>query len=391
MLMPNIPKYPKFSVSEYARRYSSVRRMMADRTLDVLVIYGNSSNSLHGQANVHYLSNFLGRHDAYVLFPTDGEAKLLVEVYNHIPTAREMSVIKDTGWAGTDSSMALTKELIEGGYARGKVGLVGRIPYQVHSRLVKELPNAAFTDVTRSFSELRLVKSEEELEWVRKGAAFTDHAMEALERDVHPGMREFELARVIEDAYLNDGGQYHFFYIGSTPMSNPSVCVPSQHLSNRVLEKGDAIITEVSVSWWGYSGQIHRPIAVSSPPNDDYGRLYDVALQAYERLAKAIRDGASEAEVLDAADIIDDSGFSIYDGLIHGFGVDLQPPDLRTKKTSHHPPGGFVFRKNMTVVIQPNVISKDERMGIQLGNLMLVTENGTVPLQKYPLKFVVSS
>jgi Xaa-Pro dipeptidase len=389
--MSNLREYPRFSVGEYARRYSSARRMMADRNLDVLVIYGNSSNSLHGQANVHYLSNLLGRHDAYLIFPAESEAKLLVEVYNHIPTARAMSVIKDTGWAGTDSSLTLAKELIGGGYEGAKVGLVGRIPYQVHSRLVKELPNAAFTDVTRSFSELRSVKSEEELEWVRKGAAFTDHAMEALEREVHAGMREFELARVIEGAYMNDGGQYHFFYIGSTPMGNPSVCVPSQHLSNRLLEKGDAIITEVSVSWWGYSGQIHRPIAVSSQPNDDYRRLYDVALQAYERLAKVIRDGATEAEVLDAADIIDDSGFSIYDGLIHGFGVDLQPPDLRTKKTSHHPPGGFVFRRNMTVVIQPNVISKDERMGIQLGNLMLVTENGTIPLQKYPVKFVVSS
>jgi len=389
--MSTLREYPRFSESEYGRRYAAIRRMMTERSLDLLVIYGNSSNSLHGHANVHYVSNLLARHDAYVIFPAQGEPALLVEGYNHLPNAKEISVIKETEWAGPDPSQSVSKQIITKGYEKGQIGVVGRIPYQVYQHLMKELPNARFTDATSAFGDLRLVKSEEELEWIKIGAAFTDRAMEALERHVRPGMREYELARIINDAYLGDGGQYHFHYLASTPMSESTVCVPAQHLSSRVIERGDVIITEVSASWWGYSGQIHRPLAVGVEPTHDYQELYEIARETYSAISNAIRAGADESAVLDAADIIDKSGFTIYDTLVHGFGVDLQPPDIRTRKTSHHPLHEFVFRENMTFVIQPNVITKDERKGIQLGNLMLVTQNGSIPLQKYPIKFVLCS
>ncbi len=381
-------EYPKFSQKEYANRYASVRQMMSKKNLDLLIIHGTSSNSLHGQANVHYVSNLLARHDAFVVFPLDGEPSLFVEVYNHLPNARDISIIKDTQWAGVDSAGTVGKKVLEKGYEKSRIGLVGKIPYQVHQRLAKELPNATFSDVTGSYTELRLVKSEEELDWIRKAASFTDRAMEALEHQIRPGMREEETACIVSDAYLGGGGQTHFYYAASTSMKSADICVPAQHLSNRKIGRGDVIITEVSVSFWGYSGQIHRPISVGGSPTNDYQKLYDIANNAYDALSKVIRPGANESDVLDAADIIDESGFTIYDTLVHGFGVDVQPPDIRTRKTSHAPPTDFVFKKNMTVVIQPNVVTKDEKRGIQLGNLTQVAENGAVPIQKYPIKFI---
>lgn len=380
-------EYPTFTQKEYANRYAAVRQMMSKKNLDLLIIHGNSSNSLHGQANVHYVSNLLARHDAYVIFPLDGEPSLFVEVYNHLPNAKDISIIRDTQWAGTDSASTVGRKVLEE-VEKSHIGLVGKIPYQVYQRLTKQLPQAAFSDVTGSYTELRLVKSDEELDWIRKAASFTDWAMEALEHQIRPGMREDEIARIVSDAYLGVGGQTHFYYAASTSMKSPDVCVPAQHISNRKIVRGDVIITEISVSFWGYSGQIHRPLSVGGSPSDDYQKLYNIATNAYDALSRAIRPGANESDVLDAADIIDETGFTIYDTLIHGFGVDVQPPDIRTKKTSHATPTDFVFKKNMTVVIQPNVITKDEKRGIQLGNLTQVTENGAVPIQRYPIKFI---
>ncbi len=384
----NMREYPRFSQKEYADRYAAVKQMMSGKELDLLVIHGSSSNSLHGQANVHYVSNLLARHDAYVLFPLDGEPSVYVEVYNHLPNARDMSIIKDTNWAGLDSARTVAKSVAEKVCEKGRVGLVGKVPYQVQQRLIKEFPRAEFQDVTGSYVELRLVKSDEELGWIRRGAAFTDKAMVELERRIRPGLREHEIARIISDAYLGEGGQTHFYYATSTSMRSAEVCVPAQHLSDRLIERGDVIITEISVSYWGYSGQIHRPLSVWTAPTSDYQQLYDVANNAYEAISKVIKPGAGESDVLEAADLIDESGFTIYDTLVHGFGVDVQPPDIRTKKTSHSPPTGFTFKENMTVVVQPNVIMKDERRGIQLGNLMQVTRDGAIPIQKYPVKFV---
>lgn len=381
-------EYPKFSQAEYGNRYAAVRQMMDKKGLDLLVIHGTSANSLHGQANVHYVSNLLARHDAYVVFPLDGEPSLFVEVYNHIPNARGISIIEDTQWAGVDSGRTVGKKISEKGYDNARIGLVGKIPYQVHQRLSKELPSAAFSEVTGAYSELRLVKSEEELDWIRKAASFTDKAMGALEDQVRPGMREYEIARIVSDAYLGDGGQTHFYYAASTSMRSGGVCLPAQHLSSRTIERGDVLITEVSVSFWGYSGQIHRPLSVGASPTSEYQKLYDVANDAYNALSRIIKPGATERDVVDAADVIDESGFTIYDTLVHGFGVDVQPPDIRTKKTSHVPPTDFTFKKNMTVVIQPNIITNDEKKGIQLGNLMQVTTTGAETIQKYPIKFI---
>jgi hypothetical protein len=48
----------------------------------------------------------------------------------------------------------------------------------------------------------------------------------------------------------------------------------------------------------------------------------------------------------------------------------------------------FVFRENMTVVIQPNIITEDERMGVQVGELLRVTRDGVESLHTYPMRFV---
>src|SRR6516225_7807127 len=110
--------------------------------------------------------------------------------------------------------------------------------------------------------------------------------------------------------------------------------------------------------------------------------MYEVAAAIYYRIASAIRDGTSIDAVLDAGDYIHAAGFTIYDDLLHGFGGGYLPPILRTRRTSAKPPQPFIFRENMTVVIQPNVITVDERMGLQVGELVRVTRSGIESLHQ---------
>lgn len=42
----------------------------------------------------------------------------------------------------------------------------------------------------------------------------------------------------------------------------------------------------------------------------------------------------------------------------------------------------------MTVVVQPNVVTKNHTAGVQLGNLMLITENGAESLHACPVEFL---
>jgi Xaa-Pro aminopeptidase len=243
-------------------------------------------------------------------------------------------------------------------------------------------------DATLPLQRVRLVKSPEELEWLRRGADLTDRAVEALAREARPGLTEHDLAAIIESAYVPHGGQTHIHYLATTPMRQPTVCVPSQQTTSRVLQRGDVLITEISAHYYGYPGQIQRPFAIGEPPTPEYQRLYEVAVAAYERIAGAVRAGATAEAVLDAAAAIHEAGYTIYDDLVHGFGGGYLPPVLRTRRTSAVPPPPFEFAENMTIVIQPNVITPDEQSGLQVGQLVRVTAAGVEPLHRYPMRFV---
>ena len=378
--------YPRFSPQEYARRRAVVRALMGAEGLSALLICTDSGNSRHNHADLHYLTNLLPRHEAYALVPLEGDITCFITHVNHVPTARLLSVAEDTRFAGEEPAATVAARAQELGLGRARIGLVGRPSYRDYLHWREALPKVTFLDATPAYRGLRVVKNAEELEWQRRGASFCDLAAAALEREVRPGLREFELAHIVESSYRRQGGEPHFAYISSTPMRDSRVSVPSQDLSDRVIQSGDVLNFEISASYGGYSGQILRPIFVGEEPTPPYRRLYEVALEAYRRVAAVLRPGATGQDVLAAGAYIDQQGLSIRDGLLHGFGVDLQPPSLRTPGSQHRPPAPFTFQENMTVVIQPNPVTPDERMGVQIGNLVRITATGIEPLQQFPLR-----
>lgn len=379
--------YPHFSEAEFARRYAVVRAAMQEADLPALLIYGMPSMS----SEVQYLSNYATTREAFLIFPGEAELEpaLFAQMYNHIPTARKFTHFTDVHWGGPDTAETAVEHVKQRGFAEGRIGLVGRIPIGHYWTLKQGLPEATFVDFTARMLQIRLVKSDEELEALRIGAEFCDRAVAALEREARPGISEHELAAIVQNSYLGSGGRSHIHYMATTPMSNPSVCVPAQYQSKRILEKGDVLLTELSAHYFeGYPGQILRPFTIGTPPTPQYQRMYDVAAEAFNRIASVIRTGASTEEVLDAAEYIHSAGYSIYDDLVHSLGGGYLPPILRTRRTSARLAPPFTFKENMTIVIQPNVITEDERMGVQLGELLRVTNKGVESLHRYPMRFI---
>jgi Xaa-Pro dipeptidase len=382
--------YPRFSAAEFDRRHAAARALMSAQGLDALVVYGDSGIARHNHADIHYLSGFLGNRTNYVVLPSRSEPVMFVQSYNHVPNAREASAIR-TEWGGRSSASAIARHLLEAGPAKGTLGYVGDVPVQTYQSWQTELPGWQYKDVTGAFRRLRLVKSAEEIDWLRKGAAMTDGALQALIDQVKPGLREYELGAIVESAALHAGGLPHLCYLSSGSQEGAAACVPRQNLSNRVLERGDVINTEISISHWGYSGQMHRPVFLQAQPTALYQNLWDTALEAYTRCVKVLRPGATSDDVLDSAEIIAERGYTINDGFLHGFGIGLLAPSVGTREAKRGiPKPPFVFEKDMCVVVQPNVVTHDERAGVQLGNLFRITENGAECLHQLPLQYYVT-
>jgi Xaa-Pro aminopeptidase len=375
--------------------------------LDGLLAFGNSGVNRHNMANAFWLTNHLDLHHCYLVAARDPsiEPALYTGLTNHVPNARQVSDVPVIEWGGYDPAATVAGRLRATGLDRGRLGLVGvnatfgmGMPYAHHRYLREALPELELVEVTSAFAAMRAVKSDEEIGWLRRAAAFTDRTIEALRAEVRPGIPEYALLGIVEGAYRSDGGLPHIAFVRSMPMDHPNGCLPAQNPSDRILSEGDVIITEISASYWGYSGQIHRPVFVGRDPTPEWQRMFDTALEAYRAMAAAIRPGATEADVIRAASVIGERGYDVYDDLIHGYGVDIHPPVIDRTCSRFWPwddarpaPAGRTFERNMAVVIQPNPITPDERMGLQLGALTIVTEGGAESLHAVPFEPVVAA
>jgi Xaa-Pro dipeptidase len=75
--------------------------------------------------------------------------------------------------------------------------------------------------------------------------------------------------------------------------------------------------------------------------------------------------------------------FTAIDDLAHGFGGGYLPPVIPAPGRPIPAPD-FVLAAGMTVVVQPNVVTRDGRAGVQTGELLLVTDQGPRRLHAYP-------
>jgi Xaa-Pro aminopeptidase len=375
--------FPRFSDQEYARRTGAVREAMAREGLEAILISG-----ARGSSEVHYLANYLAQSPCWLLFPRVGDATLFIHFFNHQPCARAQSVLHDVRWYGPAPVPSLVKEIETRGLAKAKIGIVSMraIAHAHMTDLIKGLPGAQFIDFGPVFTRIRRVRSAEEIPYLRRSGYLTDLACEALERELRPGMTEQDVLSVIYGAYIKNGGDPGIHFIATTHMDRPDRYVPWQRCTARVLEPGSVVITELTVSFWGYSTQIHRPFAIAREPNALYRKLFDVALDCYENVRRICKPGVSSEQIIAATSVIEENGFTTYDSVFHGEAG--KSPELGTRSAAH-PLERWTLEENMVHVIQPNPITPDLKAGLQLGAAVLVTRDGGEPLHNYPFKFPV--
>ena len=159
-------------------------------------------------------------------------------------------------------------------------------------------------------------------------------------------------------------------------MADPDCCVPRQWPLTRKVANGDVVFTEISAEFWDYSGQILRTFTVGAEPTPLYRDLHAAAEAAYDAILAVLKPGAHAREIFEASAVIEDAGFSIYDDLVHGYGGGYLPPIIGSKSRPAGPIPDLTFETNMCLVVQPNVITMDEKAGVQTGECVRITETG---------------
>ncbi|HEX2128832.1 MAG TPA: M24 family metallopeptidase [Solirubrobacterales bacterium] len=362
--------YPRFSDEEMGARTARLDALLAEHGAEHALLYGANR---FGSA-IAWLTGWPVTREALVVHTPGERDLLLVNFYNHVPNAARMATSAEVDWAGEKPIETALEEVRRRGGADGTIAAIGPFGHRAFGALAAAAGEAI--DLSSEYIRLRLVKSAEEVEWTRRAARLTDAGVRALRERAVPGVSEYELGDAVERAYVPEGGTTHIHYFGATSMAEPGVSVPAQWPASRELQAGDALTCEISASWWGYTGQLLRTFAVAAEPTALYRELHEVADAAYNAIVGRLRPGASAAELVEAAGVIEDAGFTIRDDLVHGFVGGYLPPILGSPSRTLTPVPEFTFEPGMMVVVQPNVVTRDESAGVQTGELVLVTGEG---------------
>lgn len=373
---------PRFSDAEMARRRTAVTGLMAEADCDHLLFCGaNRFGSI-----VQWLTQWPVTAEAVGVFTPGERDALFLQYVNHPTQARMIADKADVSWGGESSIAAAIEQLKKRGAGEGRIATIGPVSVEQHAAL-----SAAFgkpKNLNRGYVRLRQVKSAEELDWLRIGAHFSDLGMTALRDNLLNGLNERELGDRIERAYAPLGGSHFIHYIGATSMRTPSVPVPRQYATTRKVAKGDVVVSEITAAFWDHPGQVLRSFAVGEDPPQLYRDLHAVADAAFDAIASVLKAGATPAQVIDAANVIEEAGFTIIDDLFHGYGGGYLPPILGIRSRPAGPVPQEPFRAGQTVVIQPNVTTNDHTAGVQTGEMVLITETGIERMHAMPRGFV---
>jgi len=375
-------QYPRFSAGEMERRRAAIAHLLAAHDLDHLVYCGFNRT---GSA-VQWLTQWPVTAEAVGVFSPGKPDALFVQYFNHVPQARELAERAEVAWGAESSIASAIAALTARGAGPGRVGVIGPLPFDQHGRLAERF--GPLVNLNRPYVRLRMIKSAEEIDWMRIGAALSDRGLMALRDGLKPGLTERQLGDLVERAYVADGGTNVIHYFAVTPMHAPRRAVPAQFPSTRRVAHGDVVTTEIAAAFWEYPGQVLRSFAVGAEPSPLYRALHAAADAAFDAIAALLKDGATPARIIAASGVIEDAGFSTCDDLVHGYGGGYLPPILGSASRPAGPVPDEAFRAGMTVVIQPNVITKDGRAGVQTGELVLVTRDGIERLHAVPRGFL---
>ena len=383
------------STSELERRWKVVREMMRGNKIDFLLMR-QDEEFLGGY--VKWFSDFSARHSYpfTVIFPVDDEMTLItcgaLPPADAFPPQWAARGVKRRMGAPYFESIHYTStydaELAVGVLKERKkatIGLVGRsyIPITFYEYLRKHLVGSKFVDVTDQIDQIKVIKSLEEIELIKRTAALQDAAMEHVRKSIRPGRRGFEILAEAQYSCVMQGSERQLILVNSGPPGTP---VPFQfrHFQNRMIRDRDQVSVLLEVNGpGGFYTELGRVFSIGTPSQELQDAL-GIAKEAQEITLKMLRPGANPKDIWDANnEFLQKKGYLPEQRLYaHGQGYDLvERPLIRYDEP-------MKIQEGMNITIHPG--ATNATVWITVCDNYIVTERGVSEcLHKTPKGIII--
>jgi Xaa-Pro aminopeptidase len=347
------------STAELERRWKAVRAAMKREGVDVLLMQNNND---HMGGYVKYFTDMpaTNGYPNTVIFPADDEMTVVCQgpfkgdgrppadmwrgVKRMLTTPSYESAHFTQGYDPELAAKALQP------YAKGTIGLVGtyQMSFAMGDTIMKKFPSARYVDASELVDRIKVIKSAEELELVRRAAIMQDGAMKAAFAAIKPGMRDTEVAAVAVHYSQDHGSENGIYLCASMPLGQPGK-FGQRHVQNRTIQKGDAFALLVEDSGPGAMfTELGRSCVLGKVPQQMKDELEFV--KASRKLTlDMLKPGTPCKDIWEAFnDFMRKNGRPEEARLYcHGQGYDLvERPLIRSDEP-------WVIQKDMNIVVHP--------------------------------------
>lgn len=350
-------------------RIARIRQAMAKAELDGLLAFAPGWR----RENVRYITGAaMFNSFALAYLPATGDAAAFAY------SVQDQQAIKDHGWVKDVRLLVfpLCGELIarlkEGG-APKKLGIahLELMPRLVFEEIRKALPGTEIVSATKLMNQVRLVKSDWELEQIRRAGVVCSAGWNAFVGALKPGALDYEIIAAVEAEVKRLGAQDNFMLIASGGAEIMGMTPPV----NRRLQKGDMVRTELTPALNGYYAQLCRS-AIVGEPSEAQMRSFELFREATEAGIAAVKAGVTAHDVAKAEnDVFRKYGYGEYctsqytrvRGHGHGLHPDEVPSILEGDET--------VLEENTVIIVHPNTYTPIAGYHV-LGDPVVVKKNG---------------
>jgi Xaa-Pro dipeptidase len=298
----------------------------------------------------------------------------------------EVPDVKAAGWSfeaigheDTDDAWDIVKQAVQ---KRGDLPATiaiekSHLTVERLERMTQLFPEATFSRLDEQLNGMRNIKSEDELEKLRKAAQLADYAIEVGCKEIAEGKTELEILMAIEFEMKKKGAEKMSF--DTMVLSGPKTSSPHGTPGDRKIQKGDFILFDLGVVYQGYCSDITRTVAFGEP-SDAQREIYETVKKAEQAAIDLVRPGVKAMEIDKAArDVIDQAGYGEYftHRVGHGLGISVHEYPSVTGTNELELEEGMVF------TIEPGIYHP-EITGVRIEDDVAVTADGVEVLTKFP-------
>ena len=263
-------------------------------------------------------------------------------------------------------------------------GMTGRNAIRLNKSLEKY---CHLEDQSELITKLRVIKSNEEIIYVKKAAELADRALDEVWKCAKAGVSESKILAEMNRVIFEGGGDYpaNEFIIGSG--KNALLC--RYQSDKQILSNPDQLTIEWAGTFKHYHSAMFRTIPIGKAKKEHF-KMHEATIEALKNCEKKLVPGNKVGEVFDAhAQTFDELGFNKarMNACGYSLGATFSPnwmdwPMLYTKNPYTIEQGNIFF---MHMIL----MDSENQLAMNIGETYLVTKNGNERLGKHKLDLVI--